>query len=102
MDYFAQIPPNGAKIVQYWDTHSKGFLITAKVPFSKASHASFGIEKETVFIADANNGYKRCKKHLIQKACEIALQGYDSESYLFLKHHTRISPNDFIEISEQP
>ena len=102
MDYFARIPPNGKKIMQYWDTHSKGFLITAKVPFSKASHVPFDIEKETVFIEDANNGYKRCKKYLIQKACEIALQDYDSECYLFLKHNTRIPPNDFIRIEEQP
>ena len=102
MDYFARIPPNGKKIMQYWDTHSKGFLITAKVPFSKVSHVSFGIEKEAVFIADSNSGYKRCKKYLFQNACEIALQGYDSECYLFLKHHTRIPPNDFIRIDEQP
>lgn len=101
MDYFARIPPNGKKIMQYWDTHSKGFLITAKVPFSKASHVSFGIENEAAFIEDSNKGYKRCKKHLIQKACEIALQGYDRECYLFLKHHTRIPPNDFIRIDKQ-
>ena len=76
--------------------------LSSRFPDASTSHVSFDIEKETVFIEDANNGYKRCKKYLIQKACEIALQDYDSECYLFLKHNTRIPPNDFIRIEEQP
>lgn len=63
MDYFVKIPPNGKKILQHWDKHSKGYLITAKVPFGKASHVSFDFENEAEFNADSNNKYKHYKNN---------------------------------------
>lgn len=100
MDYIARIPPNGKKVVRYWDEHSKGFLITARVPFNKVSHVTFGTEDISVFEADAKRRYIRSKKYLFHNACEIALEDFDSDHYLFIKRNARITPQEFICIEE--
>lgn len=103
MEYVKKFGSKGLEIVNIWDSRSKGYIITAKVPFTDVHYETFGFapDEDERFILDGEKGYKRCKEYLITIACELAFQGFESNRFLFLKHDTRISRENFINIEEK-
>lgn len=100
MEYIKKLGAKGKYIVDRWDRLSKGYTITAKVPFHDVYYETFQISQES-FARDVESGYLQCKKHLVIAACELTFEDYDHDSYLFLKHNTRIKPENFISIEEK-
>lgn len=100
MEYLVQIDPMAKNAVEWWDNHSKGYLITAKIPFSDTDHETFQYGSQEILERDKSSGYRKAKEKLFRDALNVSFERPPRDVYLFVKRESIIDSNQVIRVEE--